>query len=66
MYTVINNDYVGFDGNSFTRRVDIVCDTSADLPSAEQIADFGYSAGSWAWIANERTYKTLNNAGEWV
>lgn len=66
MYTVINNDYVGFNGNAFTRRVDLVCDTSADLPTAEQIKDFGYSAGSWAWIANERTYKTLNNAGEWV
>lgn len=39
MYTVINNDYVGFNGNTFTRRVDLVCDTSADLPTAEQIAD---------------------------
>ena len=48
MYTVINNDYVGFNGNAFTRRVDLVCDTQADLPTAEQIEDFGYSAGSWA------------------
>ena len=45
---------------------DILCDDYEDLPTAAEIEEHAILAGSWAWIANPKTYAVLNNAGEWV
>jgi hypothetical protein len=50
----------------FKQTVDIICDTTADLPSPEEIERKGFDTGSFAYIANERTKVMLNCAKEWV
>lgn len=62
MYTIINVEST----KEARARVDLICDTTADLPTPEEIADDFLAVGSFAYIANERAYKVLNNAGEWV
>lgn len=67
MYTIISSKVVKADkGIELTRRVEIVCDTEADLPTPEEIDSEGFTVGSLAWIADARTFKLLNNKGEWA
>lgn len=66
MYTIINSDFMGFDENKSCHRVDIVCDTADNLPSAEEIEKRKFTTGSFAWLMNERTFKVLNHEKEWV
>lgn len=67
MYTVISSDVINVDkGIVLTRRVEIICDTEADLPTAEEIANGKYAVGSMAMIADTHEIKILNHAGEWV
>lgn len=66
MYTVINKSFVRYENNSTINRVEIICDTEADLPTAEDIANGKYATGSVVWIADARTFKVLNSKGEWV
>lgn len=63
MYKILNSKY---DGQTGKRVVDIYVDTADDLPTASQIAYEFMDAGSWAWIADDRTFKTLNSEGQWV
>lgn len=66
MYTVINKSFVRYENNSTIHRVEIICDTEADLPTAEDIANGKYAVGSMAMIADTHEIKILNHAGEWV
>lgn len=62
MYTIIDVN----DVEDARRRADIICDTVDDLPTLDEIEANFLAVGSFAYIANERTYKVLNNAKEWV
>lgn len=62
MYTII--EVTDVDGAR--KRVDLICDTTDNLPTVEEIDKEYLDVGSFAYIANERTYKVLNNAKEWV
>ena len=66
MYTILNSKFIKFEGNKSIQRVEIVCDTEADLPTPEEIASEGFTVGSLVWIADVRTFKLLNNKGEWA
>lgn len=67
MYTIISSKVVKADkGIELTRRVEIICDTAADLPTQEEIDSEGFTVGSLVWIADVRTFKLLNNKGEWT
>lgn len=66
-YTTIGSEVVAYNSDGTKqRRVDIVVDTTADLPTVDVIDRNGWSAGTRAWICNENTHKVLNNAKEWV
>lgn len=65
MYTIIKKDYIKIQvglASEKTLRVDVVCDTEADLPDAQP----KWAQGSTAWIIDTATLKVLNGAGEWV
>lgn len=66
MYTILSSKFIKFEGSKSIQRVEIVCDTEADLPTPEEIDSEGFTVGSLAWIADARTFKLLNNKGEWV
>lgn len=66
MYTVINKSFARYENNSTIHRVEIICDTEQDLPTAEDIANGKYAVGSMAMIADTHEIKILNHAGEWV
>ena len=66
MYTVISSKFVKIESNKSVQRVEIICDTEADLPTAAEIAAGKYATGSVVWIADARTFKVLNSKGEWV
>lgn len=66
MYTILNSKFIKFEGSKSIQRVEIVCDTEADLPTPEEIDSEGFAVGSLVWIADARTFKLLNNKGEWV
>lgn len=66
MYTVINKSFVRYENNSTINRVEIICDTESDLPTAAEIAAGKYAVGSMAMIADTHEIKILNHAGEWV
>lgn len=63
MYKIINSKY---DNDTGLRVCDVYCDTEADLPTESQIAYEFMEPGSWAWIGEDRTFKTLNSSNEWV
>lgn len=63
MYKILNSKYDSDTGN---RICDVYCDTSSDLPTPAQIAYEFMTEGSWAWIGEDRTFKTLNSSNEWV
>lgn len=65
MYTIINTDYIGAKRGLETDkslRVDIVCDTSADIPTPHE----KWSMGSTVWIVDTSKLKVLNSEGEWL
>lgn len=64
MYKILNSKYDN--GKKDKRFCDIYCDTTADLPTAQQIKDDFIDVGSWAWIGEERKFKTLDSNGDWV
>ena len=66
MYTILSSKFIKFEGSKSIQRVEIVCDTEADLPTPEEIASEGFTVGSLVWIADVRTFKLLNNKGEWA
>ena len=66
MYTILSSKFIKFEGSKSIQRVEIVCDTEADLPTPEEIDSEGFTVGSLAWIADVRTFKLLNNKGEWA
>ena len=66
MYTEIGSSFIKFEGNKSVQSVEIICDTEADLPTVEDIANGKYATGSVVWIADARTFKVLNSKGEWV
>lgn len=63
MYVILNSKY---DGQTGKRVCDIYANTEADLPDATEISNDFISTGSWAWLGEDRTFKTLNDEGEWV
>ena len=63
MYKILNSKY---DGETGFRVCDIYVDTATDLPTKAQQAYEFIQAGSWAWIGDERTFKTLDSEGEWI
>ena len=66
MYTILNSKFVKFEGSKSIQRVEIVCDTEADLPTPEEIDSEGFTVGSLAMITDTHEIKILNHAGEWV
>ena len=67
MYTIISSKVIKTDkGIELTRRVEIVCDTEAELPTPEEIDSEGFTVGSLAMITDTHEIKILNHAGEWV
>lgn len=64
MYKILNSKYNSKEQNK--RYCDIYCDTVADLPSEQEIANDFIDVGSWCWIGEDRTFKTLNSEGNWV
>ena len=66
MYTILNSKFVKFEGSKSIQRVEIVCDTEADLPTPEEIDSEGFTVGSFAMITDTHEIKILNHAGEWV
>lgn len=67
-YNILDRDYKHSTINgSITGAVcSIYCDSESDLPTTAEITKEGILAGSWAWLATERNFKTLTTAGEWV
>lgn len=64
MYKILNSKY---DNEKKDKRYcDIYCDTAADLPNKQEIANDFIDVGSWAWIGEDRTFKTLDSNGQWV
>lgn len=51
-----------FEDHRTMQRVDLVVDTSADIPAAEE----HWSVGSMVLVADTREIMILNNAREWV
>lgn len=66
MYTILNSKFIKFEGSKSVQRVEIVCDTEADLPTPEEIDSEGFTVGSLAMITDTHEIKILNHAGEWV
>lgn len=67
MHTILSSTVVSCDkGVKITRRVEIVCDTEADLPTPEEIDSEGFTVGSISMITDTHEIKILNHAGEWV
>lgn len=66
MYTILNRKFIKFEGSKSIQRVEIVCDTEADLPTPEEIDSEGFTVGSLAMITDTHEIKILNHAGEWV
>lgn len=66
MYTILNSKFIKFEGSKSIQRVEIVCDTEADLPTPEEIGSEGFTVGSLAMITDTHEIKILNHAGEWV
>lgn len=66
MYTILNSKFIKFEGSKSIQRVEIVCDTEADLPTPEEIDSEGFTVGSLAMITDTHEIKILNHAGEWV
>ena len=66
MYTILNSKVIKFEGSKSIQRVEIVCDTEADLPTPEEIDSEGFTVGSLAMITDTHEIKILNHAGEWV
>ncbi|MCC8136252.1 MAG: hypothetical protein LUG91_07420 [Ruminococcus sp.] len=62
MYTIINSEFMEFEDHRTMQRVDLVVDTSADIPAAEE----HWSVGSMVLVADTREIMILNNAREWV
>ena len=63
MYKILDSKY---DSQTGKRVCDVYADTEADLPNASQIAYEFMDMGSFGWIAEDRTFKTLNSEGRWV
>lgn len=63
MYVILNSKY---DGQTGKRICDVYCPSESDLPTKAQQAYEFMETGSWAWCGEERTFKTLNDEGEWV
>ena len=59
MYRILNSKYNSEKKNK--RYCDIYCDTAADLPNKQEIAIDCIDVGSWAWIGEDRTFKTLDS-----
>ena len=66
MYTILSRKFIKFEGSKSIQRVEIVCDTEADLPTPEEINSEGFTVGSLAMITDTHEIKILNHAGEWV
>ena len=66
MYTILNSKFIKSEDNKSIQRVEIVCDTEADLPTPEEINSEGFTVGSLAMITDTHEIKILNHAGEWV
>ena len=66
MYTILNSKFIKFEGSKSMQRVEIVCDTEAELPTPEEIDSEGFTVGSLAMITDTHEIKILNHAGEWV
>ena len=64
MYTILNSKFIKFEGSKSIQRVEIVCDTEADLPTPEEIDSEGFTVGSLAMITDTHEIKILNHAGE--
>lgn len=50
----------------FKQKVDIICDTTADLPDVAEIERKGFDTGSFAYVTDEKKKMILNCKKEWV
>ena len=69
-FKILNRDYShtreSFTSESITPSLcDIICDTVADLPTAEDIKRENILEGSWCWISEAETSAVLKLSGEW-
>lgn len=64
MYKILNSKYNSKEQDK--RYCDIYCDTAADLPNKQEIEKDFIDVGSWAWIGEDRSFKTLDSNGQWV
>lgn len=64
MYKILNSKYDNSTNNK--RYCDIYCDTETDLPTKNDIEKDFIAVGSWVWIGETRTFKTLDSNGNWV
>lgn len=62
MYTIINSEFMGFQGDLSIQRVDLIVDTESDIPQPKP----HWSVGSMVLIADSQGIKILNNKREWV
>ena len=66
MYTILNRKFIKFEGSKSIQRVEIVCDTKADLPTPEEIDDEGFTVGSLAWTVETGSIYGLTSTGDWI
>lgn len=50
MKTIMHSEHIRFVDSKSIQRVEILCDTAADLPTASEISSGMYAAGSLALI----------------
>ena len=66
MYTILSSKFIKFEGSKSIQRVEIVCDTEADLPTPEEIDSEGFTVGSLAWTVETGSIYGLNSTGDWI
>lgn len=63
MYKILNSK---FDDKTGLRVCDVYAPTESDLPTKADIKKDFMDVGSWAWLGEERSFKTLNDEFDWI
>ena len=66
MYRIVKEYYAGTDSGNTLVEVEIVCDTVANLPAYNSIANKIIVPGSIAIIPDDSDYYMLNFSNTWV
>lgn len=66
-YNILDRDYKYTEDKQPTGSVcSIYCDSADDLPTSADITKENMLAGSWAWLATEKDFRTLSTEKEWI